>query len=423
MSEAVIKPNLLRGCVAVPPSKSDVHRAVICAALSCGVSVLSPVDLSNDIKATIRCIEALGAVTQYTGHTLTIDGTKCLKKDTALLNCGESGSTLRFLIPVAAAGNVSATFTGEGRLPQRPIGIYLDTLPKAGVYCKTDGGLPLEISGQLKSGIFSLPGNVSSQFITGLLFALPLLEGDSEIHLTSPLESAGYIDMTLETLKKFGIQVSKNTQGYSIPGNQIYRPQTLNTQGDWSQAAFFLSSGAIGAEVTVTGLDINSCQGDKAIISLLTRFGAEVHKTSNTVTVKRKELHGIEIDARQIPDLVPILSVVACFAEGTTKIYNAERLRIKESDRLTAIAQALNALGALVRELPDGLEIIGVPSLRGGTAQGCNDHRIVMAASVAAQLAETEVRITDAESIRKSYPNFFEDYNSLGGKANVIDLG
>lgn len=423
MAEAVITPKLLKGCAAVPPSKSDVHRTIICAALSRGVSVLSPVDLSNDIKATIRCIEALGAVTQYKDHTLTVDGTECLKKEKAVLNCGESGSTLRFLIPVAAADNVSAVFTGEGRLPQRPIGIYLDTLPKAGVYCKTNGGLPLEISGQLKSGVFSLPGNVSSQFITGLLFALPLLDGASEIHLTSPLESAGYIDMTLETLKKFGIQVSKNDNSYSIPGNQAYRPQTLTTQGDWSQAAFFLSAGAVGEEVTVTGLDLHSCQGDKEILPLLERFGAEIHTSSNAVTVKRKKLCAIDIDARQIPDLVPVLSVVACFAEGTTKIYNAERLRIKESDRLTAVARALNSLGGQVRELPDGLEITGVPMLQGGIAEGCNDHRIVMSAAVAAQLAQTEVRITDAESIRKSYPNFFEDYNSLGGKAHVIDLG
>lgn len=423
MSQVVITPKNLSGKVTIPPSKSDVHRALICAALSKGKSTLYPVDLSNDIKATISCIEALGGKIQYHNKRITVDGSHLFENKNAVLNCGESGSTLRFFIPVAAAGNVSAVFNGEGRLPERPIGIYLDALPKAGVKCKTLGGLPLEISGQLESGTFEIPGNVSSQFITGLLFALPLLKGDSEILLTSPLESIGYINMTIEVMKKFGVEIIVQDNKYIIKGNQTYKPCDYKTHGDWSQAAFFMCAGALKGEITVNGVDISSTQGDKEIVNILKRFGADVTVKDNSVSVKQNKLGAIEIDARQIPDLVPVLAVTGAFAKGTTRIINAERLRIKESDRLWAINNALNALGAKVRELPDGLEITGVDKLTGGTVQGCNDHRIVMAMSVAATMADKPVTITDAFSINKSYPDFFEDYNSLGGNANVINMG
>lgn len=423
MSQAVITPQKLSGAITIPPSKSDVHRALICAALSGGKSTLYPVDLSNDIKATISCIEALGGKIQYDNKKITVDGSHMFENKNAVLNCKESGSTLRFFIPIAAAGNVAAVFNGEGRLPERPIGIYLDALPKAGIKCSTRGGLPLEISGQLKSGVFEIPGNVSSQFITGLLFALPLLEGDSKIVLTSPLESVGYINMTVNVMKKFGVEINAQQNKYIIKGNQSYKPCNYATDGDWSQAAFFMCAGALSGETTVNGININSTQGDKEIAEILKRFGADVKIYENSVTVKPGKLKGIEIDARQIPDLVPILAVTGAFAKGTTRIINAERLRIKESDRLSAISNALNALGARVKELPDGLEITGVERLSGGTAEGCNDHRIVMAMSIAATMATDTVTITDALSINKSYPDFFEDYNNLGGSANVINLG
>lgn len=410
------------GSVSAPPSKSDVHRAIICAALSRGKCTISPVVLSNDIKATIGCIEALGAVTSIKDGVLTVDGTELFENRTALLDCGESGSTLRFFIPVAALGGVKAKFVGKGRLPQRPIGIFTDILPQKGVNCETEGGLPLRISGKLQSGRFEVPGNVSSQFITGLLFALPLLKNDSDIVLTSPVESAGYINMTIRTMSKFGVEVQKTDFGWHINGGQRYIPHNYTTDGDWSQAAFFMVSGAINGEITVENVNQSSAQGDKQIVNLLEQFGAKVIQTDVSVTVKSQPLHSITIDASQIPDLVPVLAVCANFAEGVTRIINAQRLRIKESDRLKTTAELINSLGGNVNELEDGLEITGVQKLSGGNTDGFNDHRIVMSAATCAAGLDGEIICTDALSINKSYPEFFNDYNSIGGKADVLDI-
>lgn len=410
------------GSVTAPPSKSDVHRAIICAALSKGVSTISPVALSNDIRATIGCIEALGAKTHIENDVLTVDGTELFSNKTATLDCGESGSTLRFFIPVAAVGEVNATFIGSGRLPQRPIGIFTDLLPNFGVNCQTEGGLPLKISGKLQSGIYKIPGNVSSQFITGLLFALPLLENDSDIVLTSPIESVGYINMTIYTMSKFGVEIETTDFGWHIKGNQSYKPCSYTTDGDWSQAAFFMVSGAINGSITVNGVNRDSAQGDRKIADLISQFGAEVLQTDTSVTVNSRKMHAITIDASQIPDLVPVLAVCATFADGTTKIINAQRLRIKESDRLKTTASLINNLGGNVKELSDGLEITGVNKLSGGSADGCNDHRIVMSAAVCAAGLDGEIECSDALSINKSYPEFFNDYNSIGGKANVLDI-
>lgn len=422
MSEVIITPSKLEGNVTIPPSKSDVHRAILCAALSRGVSNLCPVSLSNDIKATINCIESLGAKSSLNDSTLTIDGTNMFSNKNATLDCDESGSTLRFLIPIAAAKNINAQFIGKGRLPERPIGTYLDILPKSGVECITQGGLPLKINGQLRSGTFEVAGNISSQFITGLLLALPLLDGDSKIVLTSPVESVGYINMTLDAMKAFGVVATQTEYGYFIKGNQQYMPCNYCTQGDWSQAAFFMVAGAIKNEITVNG--VSSCtQGDREIINILKKFGADVELFDNSVTVKHNKLMGTEIDVCQIPDLVPILAVLATFAEGTTSIINAQRLRIKESDRLSAIANALNGVGAKVFELPDSLIIEGTGTIHGGTVLGCNDHRIVMAMSIAGSFSSDKITITDAQSINKSYPNFFKDFTGIGGNADVINMG
>lgn len=422
MSDVKFSPFVPNGTVNVPPSKSDVHRAIICAAMANGVSRISPVALSNDIKATIGCIKALGADAVLENNVLTVDGTNMYKNKTALLDCGESGSTLRFFIPIAAVGNINATFVGKGKLPQRPIGIFTEALPKAGTVCKTEGGLPLEIKGQLKSGIFEIPGNVSSQFITGLLLALPILEGDSEIVLTSPLESVGYIAMTIRTMKQFGVNIQATEKGWHIKGGQSYKTCDYTTDGDWSQAAFFMVLGAVSGKVTIKGVAKDSTQGDKKCAEILARFGAKVTQLDNEVTVEKRELKAITIDASQIPDLVPVLSVCAAFAEGTTKIINAERLRIKECDRLKATAELLNNLGGKVKELSDGLEITGVSSLKGGNVNGYNDHRIVMSAAVCAARSDEDITATFAMSINKSYPDFYIDYNSIGGKANVLDL-
>lgn len=419
MSQVTYHPFTPCGTVNAPPSKSDVHRAIICAALSRGQCTIAPVALSEDIQATMACVEALGASTHIAGSVLTVDGTRMFQNQTAVLPCRESGSTLRFFVPVAAAGGVTATFTGSGRLPERPIGVYADALPPKGVTLATEGGLPLTVSGQLKSGVFTVPGGVSSQFISGLLFALPLLRGDSDIILTSPMQSAGYVNMTIRTMAQFGIEVDMTDKGWHVRGGQHYIPTDYTTDGDWSQAAFFLTAGAIGGEVTVQGCNIDSAQGDRKIAALLREFGAEVLQDGGTVTARHKPLRGITVDAAQIPDLVPVLAVCGCFAEGETRILNAARLRIKESDRLQTTAALLNALGGRAEELPDGLVITGVPALAGGFANGCNDHRIVMAAAVCAAGCAGDITCTDAWSINKSYPDFYADYAKIGGSSQV----
>ncbi len=417
MSNIKVMPTVFRGEVTLPPSKSDVHRAILCASLANGKSVISPVDYSQDILATIDCARALGAEITKNGNTLYIDGTTLFSENRAELDCRESGSTLRFFIPVAAVGGVEAVFTGKGRLPQRPVGIYLDCLPKAGVECITQGGLPLRIKGRLSGGEFRIRGDVSSQFITGLLLALPLAEASSKIILTSPLQSAGYIDMTINTMSKFGVKIERTEYGYFIKGGQKYEPCKYRCEGDWSQAGFFMAAGALGGNITLNGLSTETAQGDSACIDIFRKFGADVKITENSIEVSGKDgLHGTDIDATQIPDLVPILAVTAAFAEGTTNIYGAERLRIKESDRLKAISEALCGIGADVEEKEDGLIIHGVKSADGGFVNGCNDHRIVMSMAIAVAKCRGAIEITDRESINKSYPSFFEDYRKINGK-------
>lgn len=419
MNRARILPGSLHGTAAPPPSKSAAHRAIICAGLARGSSALEPIGTSMDMAATIGCMEKLGASFVRTGNRLQAEGISELPTAPVTLDCAESGSTLRFLIPLAAALGVTAEFTGRGRLPQRPLDIYLELLPQHGVSCKTSGGLPLLISGQLQPGIYRLPGDVSSQFITGLLFALPLLSGDSEIQLTTPLQSATYVEMTFNTLKKFGVKIIRTETGWQVPGNQTYHAGEQRIERDWSQAAFLLTAGALGGEISLTGLDPDSAQGDRAIEELLRRFGADLSWKNDVLTARPGNLCGIDIDVGQIPDLAPILAVAGAFAQGHTRLLNAARLRLKESDRLTALRRMVCSLGGHAEETKDSLIVYG-SDLSGGTADGCNDHRIVMAAAIAGLRAKHSVVITDAEAVHKSWPEFFDVYQSLGGKANVI---
>lgn len=409
MSSVNLYPSVLSGRISVPPSKSAAHRAVICSALADGPDIFpAGICLSDDITATNLAMKAI-----QNRH-----GDKKIRID-----CGESGSTLRFLIPVAAALGLNAEFIGRGRLPERPIGVYLDCLPSHGVQFKTESGLPLVIDGQLTPGKFILPGNVSSQFITGLLFALPLLNGDSELTLSSPLESAGYVDMTSAIMRDFGVTVNTIENGWRIAGHQSYQPRGYIVERDWSQAAFFMAAGALGGKLALEGLNPNSCQGDRAAEKLFQAFGAKTQWNDSILSVTPHSLNGIEIDASQIPDLVPVLAVTAALSKGRTRIYNAQRLRIKESDRLSAMADGLTRLGGKVQQTDDGLLIDGVTRLHGGVVEGYSDHRIVMAFAIAALNADGCVTISDAQSIQKSYPTFFEDYNQLGGNANVVNLG
>lgn len=429
-STVLLTPGRLCGTVDAPPSKSAAHRGLLCAALAAltspqeGPSTLAPLALSADIAATLGAVRALGVREEWRGDACTLRPGEP-PRGRVEIDCGESGSTLRFLIPIAAALGAPAVFTGRGRLPQRPIGLYGELLPQHGVACGGPGGLPFSVSGRLAPGEFALPGNVSSQFVTGLLLALPLLEGDSQIVLTTPLESAAYVEMTVQAMAAFGVAVHPVKDGWLVPGGQRYRPCRWQVEGDWSQAAFFLAAGALGGDVAVRGLRPDSLQGDKAAAGLLAQGGALLSWEEGALRCRAGAWRGVAIDASQIPDLVPILAAAFALAEGETVICRAERLRLKESDRLAAMAQGLNALGARVRETADGLAIAGVPALRGGLAEGANDHRVVMALSIAALRAQGECRITGGDSIRKSYPDFFDHYHQLGGNVHgsIIRMG
>lgn len=400
MSKVLIKNSILNGTITVPPSKSAAHRALICSFLAGGGSV-SPVIHSQDMQATCQVLDALS------------------KGDT-VLDCIESGSTLRFAIPVAAALGKSVTFVGKGRLPERPIGDYLRLLPEHNVACESDGGLPLTISGQLTGGTFELAGDVSSQYITGLLLALPILCGDSKIVLTTPLQSKPYVDMTVKVMSDFGVKVEETDYGYFIKGNQKYTPCDYIVESDWSQAAFFLVAGAIGGDVTLKGLDLQSTQGDKEIVNVLKKFGCNIVAQENFVRATKSQLKAITVDATDIPDMVPSIAVAAAFAQGDTVITGAGRLRFKESDRIKSVATNLQKMGVAVEETPDGMIIKSNGVVNGAVIDGFNDHRIVMAFSIAGLCANGDTYITDPFSINKSYPSFFDDYNNLGGKADVI---
>ena len=414
--DLTLRPTKLSGSVIVPPSKSAAHRAIISSALAEGTSRTAHVDLSNDIRATIGACRALGVKIQADGNALIVNGGR-LKLTGEPIDCAESGSTLRFFIPIACVLDGEKMFTGRGRLPQRPVDAYLQIFDSQGLpYTRPpSASLPLKVSGALQSGEFHVDGRVSSQFITGLLFALPLLEGDSRIIITGGFESRGYVDLTVDILRRFGIHITVEGDTFTIPGNQRYQPQSITVEGDYSQAAFFLVGGAISGGIRVEGLDAHSLQPDRAIVDILRRMGADIADEGGALISRPARLHGEVIDVTQCPDLVPPLAIAAAFAEGQTHITGAARLRIKESDRLHALAQNLAALGIRVEELPDGLIIRGGQPA-GGVVDSFGDHRIAMAFSIAAAGASGSVKICGAECVDKSYPAFYQDYVALGGK-------
>lgn len=424
--DLLLSPGVLRGAAAAIPSKSVYHRQVLCAALAQGRSRITPAFDSQDISATLGAVQALGAqVTELPGMGVEIQGIGTVCRAPVEIHCGESGSTLRFLIPVAAALGLEAVFTGEGRLPKRPLGPYVPVLKEHGVAVDYKGELPFSIRGRLEPGEYRIAADISSQFITGLLFALPLLEGDSTVVFTSQVQSRPYIDMTVQTLGQFGVTVTPTREGFFIPGFQSYRAQDSVCEGDWSNAAFFLCAGAIGDRVTCTGLRAGSLQGDKRILEILRDFGAQVSQDENTVTVSpplQAPLRAVTVDAGDIPDLVPVLCAVASCAEGTTHILNAARLRLKESDRIASMRQMLQNLGIPVKVTQDSMHITGAP-IQGGEVSSCNDHRIAMTAAVMALRVRGDILLTGAECVKKSFPEFFREYQQLGGKCHVVNVG
>lgn len=394
----ILTPTRLSGSVTAVSSKSDGHRKIIAAALSDKKTEIIINNFSDDIDATLDCIKNLGGDFKKTQTGVLITPIS-KKKDKVSLDFRESGSTARFLLPITAAFCKNGEFTGRGRLPQRPFAEITSQMRKNGVDVSADN-LPMTTSGLLEGNVYEIPGNVSSQYLTGLLFALPNLQKESKIVLTSALMSAPYVDMTLDVLKEFGISIEISGNEYNVVPQKFVSPQRLTVEGDWSAAAFWVVADKICGNVKVDGMNMKSRQGDKCITEIL----------DNT-----------EIDATHIPDLVPILAVLAASRCGKTHIFGAERLRIKESDRLLAMTRCITDLGGKAEETADGMIIYGTGKLEGGRVDSFGDHRIAMSAAIASCICEKEVEIIGAECVKKSYPAFFEDFKALGGVVRVSD--
>lgn len=421
-----IKPSILSGEIVIPPSKSYSHRAIISAALANGEkkSKINNLKFSVDIETTVKIMENWGAkITKKEGSLEIIgnDGKIVPKKN--YIQCNESGSTIRFLIPVGLTSENELIFDGKGKLIDRPLDSYYKIFDEQGIkYEISEGKLPLKVNGKLKAGNYEIDGNVSSQFITGLLYALPLLDGDSTIVINKNLESKGYVDLTLEILKLSGIKIKNNDyKSFEIKGNQEYKPFNYTVEGDYSQVAFWIVAGIISAnkdnEIKCLHLNKYSLQGDKAIIEIVQKMGAKLEIFDDYVIVKPSKTKGTIIDVSQCPDIAPILTVLGALSEGETKIINAERLRIKESDRIISIKTELNKLGAEVEEVGDSLVIQGVDTFEGGVeVSAWNDHRIAMSLAVASIRCKNEIVIDEAESIKKSYPHFWDDFEKMGGQ-------
>ncbi len=408
------------GSIAAIPAKADAHRAFIAAALS-GQSVrivLGSGEVSQDISATIRCLEQLGAKFSRLRNGVW-SSTPAEVPKMPLLDCGESGSTLRFLLPVAAALGIPAKFSGSGRLPERPLADLLHAMKAHGVQFSNQK-LPFSISGRLTGGRFELPGNVSSQYISGLLFALFAARESGEIRLTTALESSRYVEMTVSMLRRFGAEIMPVAGGWRIEGRHAVPPEQVTVEGDWSNAAAFLVAGALGGRVAVSGLNPESIQPDRVILDVLRRFGAKVEMAGNVVSVSPGIPVPGTVDVSESPDLLPVLAVLAANAPGESRFINAARLRLKESDRLHSTAGLLSSLGCPVRELNDALEITGGGRLSGAMVNSFNDHRIVMAAAAASGAGAVPLTIVNAEAINKSQPGFFRDFAALGGKYTEI---
>ena len=405
------------GVIIAPPSKSMAHRAVLCAALAKGTSHIRNLEFSKDIAATLAAAGQLCARVTTGGNDAVVEGLGRFLPVEAPVDCCESGSTLRFLIPLASLTGQEVTFVGRGRLMERPQSVYEALYREQGLrFVQSPSGLTVE--GALSSGDYTLAGNVSSQFISGLLFALPLLGGTSTLHLLPPVESRSYIDMTRSVQAAFGVTsrwVDETT--LEIPGGQAYRPCDYTVEGDYSQAAFPAVLGAVTGGVTLTGLAEPTLQGDAAILDILRRCGAKFTRTEAGLVFEQAPLHGVDIDLADCPDLGPVLMVLGLLCEGTTVIRNAERLRIKESDRIAAMEAELQACGGVLSSEGGTITVQGCkPQLHAPEAplSGHNDHRVVMSLTVLALAAGIPLAINEAEAVQKSWPHFFDTLKPLG---------
>ena len=414
--KAKIKGSQLKGELEILSSKSDGHRILICASLADEKTLININNTSEDIEATIECMKSLGADIKKEHNQLIVTPIKKVPKE-VIINPKESGSTLRFLLPVAAALAENAYFTGEGRLPQRPLKDLQNAMEENGITFSNEN-LPFTTKELLRGNLFTLPGNISSQYISGILLAAPLMDEDVEIHLTNSLESSAYVEMTIETMKRFGIDVERTNNIFRVKKGSYKSPGTIDVEGDYSNAAFYLAAGALGGPIKLKGLRRDTLQSDSKILDILEEMGADV-KREGVIEVRKRELRGISVDLSEIPDLLPILAVLASVSTGESVFYNGERLRYKETDRLKTTAQMIKDLGGNAEETKDGLIIKG-GKLIGGETSSFGDHRIAMAASIASICCEKEVIINKGEAVNKSYPKFYEDFKSLGGTVDVI---
>lgn len=400
--------------IALPASKSLSHRALIAAALSDKETVLADVAANKDTEATMRVLSHLGASFQRRGNEVQVRGTAYPDYDGALLDCNESGSTLRFLIPLASLSEKEVCFTGHGRLMDRPQSVYEELYRQRHLLFQKEGKI-LKVKGPLKADAYTVDGSVSSQFISGLLLALPLCQGSSTVTVQEPYESRSYVGLTLDILAKSGIVIQTERNTYTIPGAQHYRMKDMRIPGDDSQMAFFAAKGLLGtAKVEVRNADHDSHQGDHILLTYLRKMGAHIEETQEGYAFYPSQLHGIEMDLADCPDLGPMLFAIAAMAEGTSHFIHAGRLRMKESDRIEAMKEELTKLGCHMQADEDTVTIAGTDRLeRNVSLHGHNDHRIVMALSILASLSEG-IRINDAEAVNKSYPQFFEDLAKCG---------
>lgn len=411
----------LDGHLAVPASKSELHRALIVALLTPQTTRIEAHGISDDVHVTVGCLKALGASVNFTGGAIEVTGPDSFPQS-AVLDCKESGSTLRFFLPLVAALGITATFKMAESLYARPHQPLLDQLTQHGCAVSTQSG-EINVSDQLLSGTYTLPSDVSSQYISGLLMALPLLYGQSVIELDGPLESYGYVNMTLDALEQANIDIEEAELSFTIPGNQTYfSPSIARIGGDWSAAAFWLVADALGANVHLTNLDEASYQPDAGIRFIFERFGTRVVEHEETYALHERLDEAI-IDVSQTPDLAPALAVLAAFAQGQTSFINAARLRLKESDRIASICAMLTACGVEVHEEKDGFAVYGPASLKGGMVDAHGDHRIAMAAAILGSFSAEPLVITGAECVAKSYPDFFDDLARMGGKSHVTVEG
>lgn len=410
-------PCSLDGKVKVPPSKSLSHRALICAALSNGESRITNFVYSEDTLATIGALESLGVKFDKLKNEVIVTGIKKLKLKSKEVYCNESGSTIRFLIPLFSLTNKEVHFTGEPGLMKRPQAIYEKIFSEdQNTFTQQDNAIV--VKGSIKARNYIIKGDVSSQFFSGLMFALPLLEEDSEIIIDGVLESKSYVDLTIDTLSCFGIIIKETETGYFIEGNQKYKEVDYHVEGDYSQAAFYLVGGIIGGHIQVKDIPHTSSQGDMAVVDIIQSMKGKIIFTENGYTAVKSNTVGRVIDVQDCPDLGPIISLLAALSKGTTKIVNAHRLRLKESDRIESTVTTLKQLGANIRTDGDDIIVVGKKSLDGpgGTFNSFNDHRIAMMLGIASSRCETPITITQADCVNKSYPHFFDDLKSIGGR-------